>query len=70
MKNFNVALLSDDNVCKSSFFVKVKAHSADEAIRLAQGALKADMIDKGCDPKYVEKEAMEYFPQIFELKEI
>ena len=70
MKNFNVALLSDDNVGKSSFFVRVKAHSTDEAIRLAQGALKADMIDKGCDPEYAEEEAMEYFPEIFELKEI
>jgi hypothetical protein len=70
MKTFNVALLSDDNACKSSFFAKVKAHSEEEAIQLAQSALKAEMIDQGCDPEYVEEEAMDYFPEIFELKEI
>jgi hypothetical protein len=70
MKTFNVALLSDDNACKSSFFARVNAHSEEEAIQLAQGALKAEMIDLGCDPEYVEEEVMEYFPEIFELKEI
>ncbi len=70
MKTFNVALLSDDNACKSSFFAKVKANSEEEAIKLAQSALKAEMIDLGCDPEYVEEEIMDYFPEIFELKEI
>ena len=70
MKTFNVALLSDDNACKSSFFAKVKANSEEEAIKLAQSALKTEMIDLGCDPEYVEEEAMDYFPEIFELKEI
>ena len=70
MKTFNVALLSDDNACKTSFFAKVKANSEEEAIQLAQSALKAEMIDLGCDPEYVEEEVMDYFPEIFELKEI
>ena len=75
MKTFNVALLSDDTTCKSSYFFSVKADSEEEAIMLAQSRLRGIIIDQygdngGDDVEFIDSEVMDYTPEIFELKEI
>ena len=78
MKTFNVALLSDDNTMKMSYFFMTKAENEEEAIGLAQSKLRGIIIDQygNCEEgdleliKSIEREVLDFTPEIFELMKI
>ena len=74
MKKFNVAMLSDDNTCKRSYFFKVNANSEEEAIDSARNNLRGIITDQygedDQDFETIESDLNDFTPEIFELIEI
>jgi len=74
MKNFNVALLSDDHTFMDSYYFSVQAENSDSAIEIALNRLREVLTgqydESDFDPDVIESDLLDYTPEVFELVKI
>jgi hypothetical protein len=73
MKKFNVALLSDDTLCKTNYFFIVDSNSEGEAIERCREKLREILISQysgDSDDEEIETELNDYTPLVFEFTQL